>query len=113
MRSVLFSYESQGRGIVSLSQAPSKIKLDGKDYKTEVLKGRDCFTFFVPDGKHEISVITGNSLSYGISLTSLWSSNAIVIYGALSVIMIIIMYIVMKIVRGRYERNLKNEKENI
>ena len=104
MRSVIFTYVSQGRGIVSLSQAPSKIKIDGKLVDTEVMQGRDCYSFFVPDGKHDVVVTTGNSLSYGVNVTSLWSSNAIVIYGALSVIMMVFMYIIMKIVRRRYEK---------
>ena len=104
MRSVIFTYESQGRGIVAFSQVPSTIKIDGKEVKTDVMQGRDCYSIFVPAGKHDVVAITGNSLSYGVNVTSLWSSNAIVIYGALSVIMMIFMYIIMKIMRRRYEK---------
>lgn len=105
MRSVNFSYQSQGRGIVSLSLVPSSVKIDGKPYEAEVMKGRDCYSIFVPEGKHDVVILTGNSLSYGVSLTSLWSSNAIVIYGALCVILMVIMYVVMKVMRHRYEKN--------
>ncbi len=103
MRNLAFSYESTERAIVSVNRNPTSIKLDGQDYQLDVLKGNDCFSVFLPMGKHRVEIVTGNKLSYGINVTSLWSVSAIAIYGTLAVIMLVFMYLGLKIVRKRLE----------
>ncbi len=103
MRSIDFEYESDGRAIVSLSEPPSEVVIDEQSVNVDVMKGRDCYSIFLPEGKHIVKITTGNSFSYGISLTSLWSTNAIVIYGGLAILLITIMYWAMKFIRRRYE----------
>ena len=103
MRSIDFEYESDGRALVSLSEPPSKVNIDEQPVNFIVMKGRDCYSIFLPEGKHVVKILTGNSLSYGISLTSLWSTNAIVMYGGLAILLITIMYWAMKIIRRKYE----------
>jgi len=105
MRKVAFSYESDMITIASFSQAPAQVYVDGKELRNvEVMKGNDCYSIKLPNGNHSVSVIMGSSLSYSINLTSLWSTNAIVIYGGLAVISLLLMFFGLKIVRRKYER---------
>lgn len=103
MRKIDFNYTSQGRCLVAFSHKPSSVVVDGYVYKTEVMRGNDCYTILLPNGNHKVTVITGNAFSYGISLTSLWSTNAIVIYGLLAVFMMVIMYLWLKILKRKYK----------
>jgi uncharacterized protein YdaL len=103
MRNLSFNYESTERAIVSVNRNPTSLKIDGKDVQLDVLKGNDCFSVILPFGKHTVEIITGDKLSYGINVTSLWSISAIAIYGTLAVIMLVIMYLGLKVVRKRLE----------
>jgi uncharacterized protein YdaL len=103
MREINFTYESGERSLVSLTRQPTKVNIDGQIINIEVLKGNDCYTLSLPFGKHVVQIITGSKFNYGIGLTSLWSSNAIVIYGGIAVIMLVIMYLALKVIRKKYE----------
>jgi hypothetical protein len=41
-------------------------------------------------------------VSYGVSITSFWSSNAIAVFGSVAVLMLLAMYVALKIVKRRY-----------
>jgi hypothetical protein len=56
----------------------------------------------LPPGAHTVSVVTGDLFSYGINMTSFWSSNAIAIFGVIAVLMLAAMYLILKIVKRRY-----------
>ncbi len=102
LQDVKFSYESQIRTLISLNREPTYVKVDGEEYKFIVMKGNDCFSFFLPLGKHSVELTAGDSFSYGINLTSLWSSTGIAIFGALAVVMLSLMFILLKIIRRKY-----------
>ena len=105
MRKVSFDYVSDMITLVSFNQAPAQVYVDGKELKNlEVMKGNDCYSIKLPNGSHGVSVIMGSSLSYSINLTSLWSTNAIVIYGGIAVIALFLMFMVLKVVRRKYEK---------
>lgn len=105
MRKVTFTYESDMITIASFNQAPAQVFVDGKEIKDiEVMKGNDCYSIKLPNGTHSVKVIMGSSLSYSINLTSLWSTNAIVIYGGLAVISLLLMFFGLKIIRRKYEK---------
>jgi len=103
MRSLSFSYESVERGLVSLCRLPTNLKVDGKEQTFEVLKGNDCFSIFLPSGKHVVEIVTGDKFTYGMNVTSLWSITAIAIYGTLAVILLVLMYVGLKLFRKRLE----------
>jgi hypothetical protein len=105
MQQLVFNYESSERSLVSLNRKPTSIKVDNINIDFEVLMGNDCFSVFLPSGKHTILITSGNSFSYGINLTSLWSSNAIALYGTIAIILLVIMYIFLKLFRRRFEKN--------
>ena len=102
MRDAKFTYESDERMLVAFSNEPTQALVDGQQYSFTALKGNDCFTFQLPPGKHDVSVITGDSFSYGVNVTSLWSTTAIAIFGFLAVVLLAGMYAVLKILHRRY-----------
>jgi hypothetical protein len=102
MRNAKFTYEAEERMLVSFSNEPTQVILDGQYYTFALMKGNDCYTIQLPPGKHEADVITGNTFSYGVNVTSLWSTTAIAIFGFLAVVLLVGMYTVLKILHRRY-----------
>jgi hypothetical protein len=102
MRDAKFSYASVDRMLVSFSNEPTQALLDGQQYTFVAMKGNDCFTILLPPGKHEVTIITGDSFSYGVNVTSLWSSTAIAMFGFLAVVLLVGMYLTLKFLHRRY-----------
>jgi hypothetical protein len=102
MKDIKFTYVSNTRTLISLNREPTWVKVDHQDYKFEVMSGNDCFSIFLPDGKHFVEIGAGNTFSYGINLTSLWSSTGIAIFGTLAVSLLFIMYLLLKVIRRKY-----------
>ncbi|TSA23340.1 DUF2334 domain-containing protein [bacterium] len=101
MRNARFTYESDERMLVSFSNEPTQVALDGQHYAFTVMKGSDCYTIHLPPGKHDVDVITGNSFSYGVNVTSLWSTTAIAMFGFLAVVLLAGMYLTLKFLHRR------------
>ncbi len=95
-RNLVLKYESAERMLVSLSNLPTSMTVDGVTIQPTVLKGNDCYSIFLPAGEHLANILTGDQFSYGVSLTSFWSSTAIAVFGALAVLLILVMYAVLK-----------------
>jgi hypothetical protein len=99
MRTVGFSYESDGRCLVCLSSEPHAVNVDGKTLSFYSMRGNDCFTLFLPAGRHDVEIIAGDAFSYGVNVTSFWSTTAIALFGALAVVALIGMYAVVRVRR--------------
>ncbi len=95
-RNLVLQYQSKERMLVALSNLPTSVTVDGVTIPTTVMKGNDCYSVFLPSGNHLANILTGDQFSYGVSLTSFWSSTAIAIFGSLAVLLMIIMYVVLK-----------------
>jgi uncharacterized protein YdaL len=102
MKDIKFAYDSQTRTLLSLNREPTWVKVDRQDYKFSIMEGNDCFSIFLPPGNHYIEIGVGNSFSYGINLTSLWSSTGIAIFGTLAVSLLLCMYLLLKFIRRKY-----------
>ncbi len=102
LRNLKFKYESHTRNLVSFNVTPTSIKVDGQDYSSTVMKGNDCYTIFFPPGIHEVELVGGSVFTYGLNLTSLWSSVSISIFGFLAILFIIFMRIYLKFIQHRY-----------
>lgn len=98
-RNIVLKYESPGRMLVSFSNVPTRITIDGTMIAADVMKGSDCYSIFLPPGDHLANILTGDQFSYGVSLTSFWSSTAIAIFGTLAVLFLVLMYITLKFLR--------------
>ncbi len=104
MREVKFSYDSYERAYATFSRKPSKITVDGTNYKFRVQSGADCFSVMLPKGSHKVEVITGDQMTYDINLTSLWSISAIAVYGIIAVGLLVLLYFSLKLLRKRLEK---------
>jgi|CZKP01.1.fsa_nt_gi uncharacterized protein YdaL len=102
MKDIKIVYNSRIRTILSLNREPTWLKVDQHDYKFTIMEGNDCFSIFLPPGQHFVEIGVGNSFSYGINLTSLWSSTGIAIFGTLAVTLLLCMYLLLKIIRRKY-----------
>jgi len=102
LRSVSFAYESETRALVAINREPTAVALDGQSVPFTALRGNDCFTVALPPGRHSARLVVGDVVSFGVSLTSFWSSNAIAVFGTCAVLLLVGMYITLKIVRRRY-----------
>jgi hypothetical protein len=104
MRDVAFTYESDSRTLASFSAVPTTVQIDGRQTTISPMKGDDCYTIFLPPGRHSVLVVTGDQFSYGINVTSLWSTTAIALFGALAMALLLIMYFVLKVIIKRRAR---------
>jgi len=104
MRKVKLTYESSGRALISINRMVASVKLDNKTFNFEMLKGNDCYSFFLPEGTHDVEIITGDKFSFGINVTSLFSSQFIVIFGSLGMSLLLLMYLGLKIIRRKIEK---------
>jgi hypothetical protein len=101
MRNAKFTYVAEERMLVSFSNEPTQVILDGNQHTFTQMKGNDCYTIQLPPGKHEADVITGNSFSYGVNVTSLWSTTAIAMFGFLAVVLLAGMYLILRLLHRR------------
>jgi hypothetical protein len=87
---------------VSFNVAPSSVRVDYQEYPFTVMKGNDCFSIFLPTGKHYVELVAGDQFSFGVNVTSLWSTTAIAIFGVLAVTALFLMYVALKVVKRGY-----------
>jgi ABC-type antimicrobial peptide transport system permease subunit len=82
------------------------VTVDGRVLAPDVMKGIDCYSIFLPSGDHTTTITTGDTFTYGVSITSFWSSTAIAIFGILAIVLIVGMYLVLKILKrsNRFQR---------
>ena len=99
---LFFTYESALRTIISLNRAPTAVTVDGTNYSLKIMEGDDCFSIFLPEGKHSVDLTVGDAFSKGINLTSFWSSTGIAIFGTLSITLLFLMYISIKFLNRKY-----------
>jgi hypothetical protein len=99
MRNVVLDYESDSRTLASLNREPTALLVDGHPQEFTMMKGNDCYSMVLPTGKHHAEIITGDPFSYGVNITSFWSTTAIAVFGALAVTLLFGMYIVLVIIR--------------
>ena len=96
------TYEAEGRNILTLNQAPTAIMIDGKSIDFTAMKGNDCYSVFLPPGKHYAEITLGNDFSFGVNFASLWSAVVIATFGFFAVLTLIIMYMWVKLTRKNF-----------
>ena len=100
-RDIMFSYECSERMLIALSNLPTAITVDDLFYPCHPMQGNDCFSIFLPQGRHNAVITTGDAFSYGISITSFWSSTAIALFAVTAVSLLALMYGILKILKRR------------
>jgi hypothetical protein len=99
LRDVTLEYNSDARMLISLSNMPTSVTVDGSPVNFTVMKGNDCFSTFLPSGSHSANIIAGDQFAYGINFTSFWSTTAIAVFSALAISLLLLMYLFLKFVR--------------
>ena len=92
-RGVDFEYISGPRCLVTVKKPPVALMIDGQEAPLQVLEGTGRFSVFLPEGRHQVRITTTSRISYGIDLTSLWSSSLIVAFGLLATSALIVLYL--------------------
>ncbi|MGA2296872.1 MAG: DUF2334 domain-containing protein [FCB group bacterium] len=110
-RNINFAYSSATRTLLAINREPILINVDGKTYPFTVMKGNDCYSVFLPTGNHTVDMVLGDAFSYGINLTSLWSSTGIALFGILAVALLFVMYVSIKIINKRTSKISLNESK--
>ena len=103
LRDVIVEYKSDARMLISLSNMPTTVTVDGEPMGFTVMKGNDCYSIFLPNGVHKADIVTGDKFAYGVNITSFWSTTAIAIFSALAISLLLLMYFVLKFVRRTWE----------
>ncbi|HLX12443.1 MAG TPA: DUF2334 domain-containing protein, partial [Bacteroidota bacterium] len=98
-RSITFSYESPMRCIASFNHPPFTVIVDDKEYSVQTMQGYRRFSVILPPGKHDVIAVLETKVSYGVDLTSFWSSWLIVIFGMLSSAALLTFYALVRVSR--------------
>jgi uncharacterized protein YdaL len=101
-RSVSFTYESAERCYVTLNKKPIEIIIDGRKVPSSIQEGIERYSVRLPAGEHRVQIITRGSVSYSIDLTSLWSSTLIVLFGAIALVLLLLLYIISRFRRRKH-----------
>jgi hypothetical protein len=91
-RSVEFRYRSENRCIVTLVKEPFALFIDGQETGFTALKGNGRYGLILPPGEHTALVVAQSNVSYGVDLTSFWSSSLIVVFGIISGGVLLLFY---------------------
>ncbi len=96
-RSVTFGYRSETRCIATLTRQPFALFVDGRETAFDALHGNGQDALLLPAGEHSVLLVTQSPVSYGVDLTSFWSSYVIAIFGALSVGLLASLYLIVRV----------------
>ncbi len=100
-RGVEFSYDSPTRCAVSFGKVPFAVFVDDHEITFNVAKEEQHYGIILPPGQHKVLVVLENAVSYGIDLTSLWSSSLIAIFGSIAGGILVVLYFILKLRRKR------------
>jgi hypothetical protein len=103
-RSITFQYKSTGRCYASFTHEPFSVLLDGNDVPVKALKGYRRFSITLPPGEHTATAVLETTVSYGVDITSFWSSWVIVAFGFLAGVALLVFYAMVRITRPREMR---------
>jgi hypothetical protein len=91
-RSVELRYRSATRCIVTLVKEPFALFIDGHEKSFTALKGNGRYGLLLPPGEHTVLVVAQSNVSYGVDITSFWSSSLIVFFGIVSGGVLLLFY---------------------
>ena len=104
-RSVTFTYRSATRCLASFSHRPYTIFIDGKETPPDARRGSRRFSVILPYGTHTVIAVLETTVSYGVDITSLWSSWLIVIFGFFSGAALVTFYVTIRVSRRSRARS--------
>ena len=97
LRSVSFRYRSAQRCIVTLTRAPYAVLVDGKETAFTSLRGLGRSALVLPPGEHDALVVAESNVTYGVDITSFWSSYVIAVFGAVSTGLLLVLWVTVRV----------------
>ena len=87
------------RCIASFSHRPFTLLIDGKEESAAAMQGYRRFSVMLPQGEHTVIAVLESTVSYGVDITSFWSSWLIVGFGVLSGAALMAFYSIVRFSR--------------
>jgi len=103
-RGLMLEYRSGGRCWALFNKEPSGLVIDDQAAKISSLKGDDGFAVYLPSGQHRLFVSAGSPFIFFMQYLSVVSGSLIVLFGATSSGLLLIMYMLIKL--GRRARHV-------
>jgi uncharacterized protein YdaL len=103
-RSVAFTYHSETRCLASFSHRPFTLFVDGKESGEQPMQGYRRYTVMLPQGEHKVIAVLETTVSYGVDVTSFWSSWIIVAFGVLSGAILLTFYTMVRFTRSSRQK---------
>jgi hypothetical protein len=100
-RGMEFFYESPSRCAVSFNKVPFAVFVDDQEVSFSVAKEEQNYGILLPPGRHKALVVLETPVSYGIDLTSLWSSELIAIFGIFAGSVLALLFVLVKLKKGK------------
>jgi len=75
------------------------VLIDGKESSLDISQGYRRFGLLLPPGRHNVTAVLESTVTYGIDITSFWSSWLIVGFGLLAGSALFLLYIIVRISR--------------
>lgn len=91
-RTVTFTYASAGRMLAMFDREPVGLVLDGSSAPVRAHKGFAGSSLVLPPGTHTVEVVVGDLVTYGVTMTSLWSSTGIAAFGLAASSLLVLLY---------------------
>ncbi|MFZ1729582.1 MAG: DUF2334 domain-containing protein [Bacteroidota bacterium] len=101
-RSISFSYDSGERCYATTNKKPIEVYIDGKRVTVPIREGVERYSVQLPPGRHHARIVTVGTVSYSINITSLWSSTFIVLFGVVSLILLLFLYTIVRLRRRKF-----------
>lgn len=96
-RGVEFTYSSPGRCAVSFGKMPYAVLVDDHEIPFSVSREEQHYGIVLPPGEHKALVVLESTVSYGIDVTSLWSSALIAVFGSVAGGILLLLYFTLKL----------------
>ena len=97
-------YHSPGRAVILLNQPPLAVRLEGRSANLPIRTGGGRWWIIAPRGEHSLEIITTTDTGVVLNLYSWFSASAITLYGALTTLMMTLIYAYIRLrrlVRGK------------
>lgn len=92
-------YSSPGPAVIVLNQQPAEVLLDGAHSPLEARRAGDNWWMIAPRGEHRLELITTDQAGVFLNLWSWLSASAIVLFGALTTLLMIGIYVQLRLRR--------------
>jgi hypothetical protein len=85
-------YASAGRAVLLVNQKPLTVLVDGRSAELPVQGSGERWTVFAPPGEHRVELVTATRTGVAVNVWGWLSASVITAFGALTTILMIVIY---------------------